>query len=109
MSSFARASGSSAIGGRGSGAGPALGRSDSVAAASTAGASASASASSSAICVVGKTWDFHVKTALEIKNDLVDYSLPEHMLTDLGNPNIGNVDAIHLEVVLLSARSLCIS
>ena len=26
-------------------------------------------ASCSAICVVGKAWDFHVKTALEIKND----------------------------------------
>ena len=26
-------------------------------------------ASCSAICVVGKAWDFHVKTALEIKNE----------------------------------------
>ena len=25
--------------------------------------------SCSAICIVGKAWDFHVKTALEIKNE----------------------------------------
>ena len=31
--------------------------------------SALINASCSAICVVGKTWDFHVKTALEIKNE----------------------------------------
>ena len=37
-------------------------------------------ASCPAICVVGKAWDFHVKTALEIKNEDLPYEQRDHAL-----------------------------